>query len=321
MPDAHAPSAGRPDSGADARGPSGENPDTGADVVLYERRGPVAHVTLNRPRYRNAQNSAMTYALDTAFYRAAEDPGVKVVVLGGAGDHFSAGHDIGSPGRDAHLPFERRAGLWWDHCDRAGAESRFARESEVYLGMCRRWRELPKPVVAAVQGACVAGGLMLAWVCDLIVASEDAFFADPVVRMGIPGVEYFAHPWVMPPRVAKEFLYTGDRMTARRAHEVGMVNRVVARAELASATEELALRIARMPRMGLALAKRAVNHVEGLQGLHTGLDSVFGLHHLALAHNAETAADPLGGMDVASMKRAGTAGSAARPDATRRADG
>ncbi|MEU7136353.1 enoyl-CoA hydratase [Streptomyces sp. NPDC046261] len=273
-------------------------------TVLYERRAPLARITMNRPEYRNAQNSAMTYALDRAFYRAADDDEVKVIVLAGAGEHFSAGHDIGTPRRDAHLPFERRAGLWWDHSDKEGAEQRFARESEVYLGMCRRWRELPKPVLASVQGACVAGGLMLAWVCDLIVASEDAFFADPVVRMGIPGVEYFAHPWVMPPRVAKEFLYTGDRMSARRAYEVGMVNHLVPRTELAAATDTLAGRVARMPRMGLALAKRAVNQAEDLQGLHAGLDSVFGLHHLAHAHNAETSADPLGGMDVRAMKDA-----------------
>ncbi|MFB7600379.1 enoyl-CoA hydratase [Streptomyces sp. NPDC056160] len=279
-----------------------ERPQAQDGPVRYDRQGPVATITMNRPEYRNAQNSAMTYALDRAFYRAAEDDEVKVVVLGGAGEHFSAGHDIGTPQRDAHLPFERKAGLWWDHSDKAGAESRFARESEVYLGMCRRWRELPKPVVAAVQGACVAGGLMLAWVCDLIVASDDAFFADPVVRMGIPGVEYFAHPWVMPPRVAKEFLFTGERMTAQRAHEVGMVNRVVPRAELTGQVGELALRIAGMPRMGLALTKRAVNQAEDLQGLHTGMDSVFALHHLAHAHNAETAADPLGGLDVRAMK-------------------
>ncbi|MFD7299137.1 enoyl-CoA hydratase [Streptomyces sp. NPDC059897] len=274
--------------------------------VLYEVRGRVAHVTMNRPKYRNAQNSAMTYALDSAFYRAAEDEDVKVVVLAGAGEHFSAGHDIGTPERDAHLPFERRAGLWWDHSDKRGAESRFARESEVYLGMCRRWRELPKPVIASVQGACVAGGLMLAWVCDLIVASEDAFFADPVVRMGIPGVEYFAHPWAMPPRIAKEFLFTGERMSARRAYEVGMVNRVVPRDDLAAATHDLADRVGEMPRLGLALTKRAVNQAEDLQGLHAGMDSAFGLHHLAHAHNAETAADSLGGMDVRAMKEAGT---------------
>ncbi|MEU7040894.1 enoyl-CoA hydratase [Streptomyces varsoviensis] len=287
--------------------PHGTAPGTADDeVVRYAVSGPVATVTMNRPAYRNAQNSAMTYALDRAFYRAAADDAVRVVVLAGSGDHFSAGHDIGTPERDAHLPFDRKAGLWWDHSDKAGAESRFARESEVYLGMCRRWRELPKPVIASVQGACVAGGLMLAWVCDLIVAAEDAFFADPVVRMGIPGVEYFAHPWVMPPRIAKEFLFTGERMSARRAYEVGMVNRVVPRDELADRTGELAARIADMPRMGLALTKRAVNQAEDLQGLHTGLDSVFGLHHLAHAHNAETAADPLGGMDVRAMKKAGS---------------
>ncbi|WP_030410056.1 enoyl-CoA hydratase [Streptomyces sp. NRRL S-1448] len=271
--------------------------------VRYERQGPVALVTMDRPDYRNAQNSALTYALDRAFYRAADDDEVKVVVLAGAGKHFSAGHDIGTPERDAHLPFDRKAGLWWDHSDKEGAESRYARESEVYLGMCRRWRELPKPVIAAVQGACVAGGLMLAWVCDLIVATEDAFFADPVVRMGIPGVEYFAHPWVMPPRIAKEFLFTGDRMSARRAYEVGMVNRVVPREQLQDAVRELALRIAEMPRLGLALTKRAVNQAEDLQGLHTGLDSVFGLHHVAHAHNAEVARDSLGGMDIRAMRQ------------------
>ncbi|MEU3353758.1 enoyl-CoA hydratase [Streptomyces sp. NPDC037389] len=271
-------------------------------VVRYERDGLVATVTMNRPAYRNAQNSAMTYALDTAFSEAAADDDVRVVVLAGAGEHFSAGHDIGSPGRDAHLPFPRRAGLWWDHSGKSGAEQRFARESEVYLGMCRRWRELPKPLIASVQGACVAGGLMLAWVCDLIVASEDAFFADPVVRMGVPGVEYFAHPWVMPPRIAKELLYTGDRMSARRAYEVGMVNRVVPRDGLAAETLALAGRIARMPRMGLALTKRAVNQAEDLQGLHSGLDSAFALHHLAHAHNAETSGDQLAGMDARSMR-------------------
>jgi enoyl-CoA hydratase len=273
-------------------------------VVRYERRGPVAVVTMNRPDYRNAQNSAMTYALDEAFYRAVADDDVKVIVLAGEGRHFSAGHDIGTPERDAHLSFDRRASLWWDHVGKEGADSRFARESEVYLGMCRRWREIPKPMIAMVQGACIAGGLMLAWVCDLIVASEDAFFADPVVRMGIPGVEYFAHPWAMPPRIAKEFLFTGDRMPARRAYEVGMVNRVVPRDELETQVLAVAERIAAMPRMGLALAKKAVNQAEDLQGMHAGMDAVFGLHHLAHAHNAETSADSLAGMDPRSMKAA-----------------
>ena len=181
-----------------------------ADEVLYEQRGPVALITLNRPEYANAQNSAMTYALDAAFARAVNDDDVAVLVLAGAGKHFCAGHDIGTPERDAEVSFDREAVLWWDHVGKDGADARYAREMEVYLGMCRRWREIPKPSIAMVHGACIAGGLMLAWVCDLIVAADDAFFADPVVKMGIPGVEYFAHPWVLGPRFAKEVLFTGD---------------------------------------------------------------------------------------------------------------
>ena len=273
-------------------------------TVSYERRDAVAVVTMNRPEYRNAQNSAMTYALDEAFTRAVNDDEVKVIVLAGAGDHFSAGHDIGSPGRDVDVSFERKAVMWWDHVGREGGDLRFAREMEVYLGMCRRWREIPKPTIAMVQGACVAGGLMLAWVCDLIVAAEDAFFADPVVRMGIPGVEYFAHPWMLGPRAAKEVLFTGDRFSAQRAYEWGMVSRVVPRDSLESSTLELAARISAMPRFGLALAKKAVNQSEDLMGLRAGMDSVFGLHHFAHAHNAEVSSDALAGMDARSMKKA-----------------
>ncbi|GAA4250423.1 enoyl-CoA hydratase [Dactylosporangium darangshiense] len=275
------------------------------DVVLYRTEGPVAVVTLHRPQYRNAQNSAMTYALDDAFSRAADDDEVKVVVLGGAGEHFSAGHDIGTPGRDIDVTFPRRAGLWWDHVGKPGAESRFARESEVYLGMCRRWRELPKPTIAMVQGACIAGGLMLAWCCDLIIAADDAFFADPVVRMGIPGVEYFAHPWVMGPRQAKEFLFLGERVPAERALSLGMVNRVVPRADLEASTMDIANRIATMPRLGLALTKKAVNQAEDLMGLRAGMDSVFGLHHVAHAHNAEVGGDSLAGHDARTMRDGG----------------
>ena len=277
----------------------------GDGPVRYAEQGPTAVITLNRPQYRNAQNSAMTYALDAALTRAVNDPGIAVIVLAGAGEHFCAGHDIGSPGRDADVSYERQAVVWWDHVGRDGADARYAREMEVYLGMCRRWREIPKPSIAMVQGACIAGGLMLAWVCDLIVASDDAFFADPVLRMGIPGVEYFAHPWVLGPRVAKEMLFTGDRFGARRAFELGMVNRVVPREDLADTTLALAERIAAMPAFGLALAKRAVNLCEDLMGMRPGMDSVFGLHHLAHAHNAEVSGNSLAGMDARSMKKAG----------------
>ncbi|MBO0676670.1 enoyl-CoA hydratase [Mycolicibacterium sp. S2-37] len=271
------------------------------DVVTYRVTGRTAVVTMNRPRYRNAQNSVMTYALDSALQRAVEDDDVSVIVLAGSGEHFSAGHDIGTPDRDHDIAYENRAVLWWDHVDKQAGDQRFAREMEVYVGMCRRWREIPKPTIAMVQGACIAGGLMLAWVCDLIVAAEDAFFSDPVVQMGIPGVEYFAHPWVLGPRFAKEMLYTGDRISARRAYEVGMVNRVVPRGQLAEETYALAARIGTMPRFGLALTKKAVNQCEDQMGLRNGMDSVFGLHHFAHAHNAEVGTGSLGGMDVKTM--------------------
>jgi enoyl-CoA hydratase len=278
---------------------------TEEQVVTYERRGPVAFVTMNRPDYRNAQNSQMTYALDAAFARAVDDAEVRVIVLAGAGKHFSAGHDIGTPGRDVDQSFDRKAVLWWDHVDRSGGDQRFARESEVYMGMCRRWRDIPKPTIAMVQGACIAGGLMLAWVCDLIVASDDAFFADPVVRMGIPGVEYFAHPWVMGTRAAKEFLFTGDRFDAERARELGMVNRVVPRDALEAEVGALAERIATMPQFGLALTKKAVNQAEDQMGMRNGMDSVFGLHHFAHSHNAEVSDDSLSGLDARGMRDAG----------------
>jgi len=273
------------------------------EPVRYAADNGVATITMARPEYNNAQNSQMTYALDAAFRRAVDDDAVKVIVLRGEGKHFSAGHDIGTPGRDINRPFER-AHLCWDHTNKPGGEFLYVREQEVYLNMCRRWRDLPKPTIAMVHGACVAGGLMLAWVCDLIVASDDAFFQDPVVRMGIPGVEYFAHPYEMNPRIAKEFLMTGNRMAAERAYQVGMVNRVVARDQLEATTYELAGRIAAQPRMGLALTKQAINHVEDLQGKRNAMEAVFAWHHFAHTHNELLSGDKLGGYDAKAMAEA-----------------
>ncbi|MDW3711695.1 MULTISPECIES: enoyl-CoA hydratase [unclassified Pseudomonas] len=269
-------------------------------VVQYEVQGPLALVTMQRPEYHNAQNSRMTYALDAAFRRACDDDAVKVIVLAGAGKHFSAGHDIGTPGRDVDQSFER-ASLWYDHVGKPGGEFLYAREQEVYLGMCRRWRDMPKPTIAMVQGACIAGGLMLAWVCDLIIASEDAFFSDPVVRMGIPGVEYFAHVHELNPRIAKEFLFLGERMGAERAWQMGMVNKVVPRDVLLDVTLDVARRIAQMPRLGLQLTKQAVNNAEDLMGKRATMDMVFGLHHFAHAHNELVSGDRLGGYDARAM--------------------
>lgn len=278
------------------------------DPVLYDVKDGIATVTMNRPLFNNAQNSQMTYALDAAFRRAVDDDAVRVIVLRGAGKHFSAGHDIGTPARDVNKPFDR-VHLWWDHTNKPGAEFNYAREQEVYLGMCRRWHDMPKPTIAMVQGACVAGGLMLAWVCDLIVASDDAFFQDPVVRMGIPGVEYFAHAHELNPRIAKEFLFLGERMGAERAYTMGMVNRVKPRDQLEAETYEIAARIARQPRMGLALTKQVINRAEDLQGLRATMDMAYGYHQFAHAHGEVLGNGHLGGHDARSMAAANKNGS------------
>ena len=273
------------------------------DIVLYEARDGVAWITMNRPQYHNAQNGKMTYLLDDAFKKAVADDEVKVIVLRGEGKHFSAGHDIGTPGRDVHLS-QDRVTMWYDHADKEGGEFLYVREAEAYLGMCRRWREIPKPTIAAVQGACIAGGLMLAWVCDLIVATDDAYFSDPVVRMGIPGVEYFAHPYELNPRIAKEFLFTGNKMGAERAYQMGMVNQISTRDTLMADVEALAMKIAAMPRLGLALTKQAINNVEELQGKRSAMEAAFAWHHFTHVHNDLTTGNKLGGMDAKSMAKA-----------------
>lgn len=273
-------------------------------VVLYSVDAGVATVTLNRPAYRNAQNLAMLYALDDAFKRAVLDDAVKVIVLTGSGDVFSSGHDIGSPGRDVHVQYSSRAALWPEYTKAVAAEERFAREIEIYLEMCRRWRALSKPTIAMVNGPAIAGGLMLAWVCDLITASTTAFFADPVVDMGVPGVELFAHPWELGTRLAKEMLLTGLPVTAQRAYEAGMVSLIAEPDELREKTFAIAARIAKKERFALALAKTAVNRAQDAMGYHVGIDSVFGLHQLAHSHNAEISGHGNRGVDVDDVRSA-----------------
>ena len=279
------------------------------NIVTYTADNGIAWIAMNRPRYNNAQNGRMTYELDAAFQRAVADDEIKVIVLRGEGKHFSAGHDIGTPGRDIHLSQERVTS-WYDHANKAGGEFLYVREAEAYLGMCRRWRDIPKPTIAAVQGACIAGGLMLAWVCDLIVATDDAYFSDPVVRMGIPGVEYFAHPYELNPRIAKEFLFTGNKMGAERAYQMGMVNQVSTRERLLDDVRALAEKIATMPRLGLALTKQAINNVEDLQGKRSAMEAAFAWHHFAHVHNDLTSGDKLGGFDARAMAAANKANEA-----------
>ncbi|MCB4860202.1 enoyl-CoA hydratase [Sphingobium sp. PNB] len=273
------------------------------EYVTYRVEDGVAWVMLNRPQYSNAQNYRLLGQLDDAFKRAVEDDDVKVIVLGGEGKHFSAGHDIGTPEKDSNMP-RFRTTLWWDHLNKGGAERQYVLEQDGYLGLCRRWQEIPKPMIAMVQGACIAGGLMLAWVCDLIVASEDAFFQDPVQRMAQPGVEYFAHAFELPPRVARELLLLGRRMPAQRAYQFGMVNEIFPRETLREEVAKIAAEIAQHDRFGMALTKQAFNFVEDLRGKRQAMDGVFHMHHLAHAHNQLMTGNLVGGLDAKAMATA-----------------
>lgn len=276
--------------------------------VHDETRGPVTVITMDRPAQRNAQNVELTYELDRAFHRFAQDDDAKVAVLRGRGPHFSAGHDLAQqPWESTEVP----VGMWWNPCDKPGAEWIMAYEQDAYLGMCRRWRELPKPTIAMVQGACLGGALALAWVCDLIVAAEDAFFGDPVVALGCPGIEWFAHPWMLGSRMAREFLLVGDRIDARRAYEIGMVNRVVANDQLEATAMDLAGRMASKPRFALALTKSALNQAEDAMGMREGIDGAFALHQLSHAHNINVSGSPILG-DVGTLKDGSPGGAGPR---------
>jgi enoyl-CoA hydratase len=249
----------------------------------------VRRITLDRPEARNAQNKAMTYELNRAFDAAAGDRTAKVLVLAGAGPHFNAGHDL----RDRTPIGEFDTVSTWREFDAPGAEGWMAAEHELYLQMCLRWRDFPKPTIAQVHGRTIAGGLMLMWVCDLIVAADDATFSDPTVAFGVNGVEYFAHPWELGPRKAKELLFTGDELTARDAVSLGMINRAVPVADLEAVTMAMAERIATKPSMGLKLAKQSVNQAVDAQGFRTALGAAMSLQQLGHSHNQQVHGMPI----------------------------
>lgn len=259
-------------------------------TLRYEEPVPgVVRIVLDRPEARNAQNKQMTYELNEAFDRAAQDDEVKVVVLAADGPHFCAGHDL----RDRVRITEFDTVSTWGGFGRPGAEGLMAAEEELYLQMCWRWRNLAKPTIASVHGKTIAGGLMLVWVCDLVVAADDATFSDPTVAMGVNGVELFAHPWELGARKAKELLFTGDELGAEQARQLGMVNHVVPREELARATLELATRVAAKPSFALKLAKQSVNQALDAQGQWTSHQAAFSLHQLAHSHNSQVFGMPV----------------------------
>lgn len=255
------------------------------DTICYELPAEhVARIVLNRPGTRNAQDTRMLYELNEAFDRAAQDDAIKVIILAANGDHFSSGHDLREADKIDAVVNADTVGTWCGFsCD--GAEGQMAREKEVYLGLSERWRNVAKPTIAAVQGKCISGGLMLVWPCDLIVASDDAQFMDNTVAMGLNSVEYFAHPWEVGFRKAKEMLFTADYLSADDARRLGMVNHVVPRDDLDQFALDLARNIARKPMFALKLAKESVNNAQDAQGRVAAMNSAFAMHQLAHSHN------------------------------------
>lgn len=257
---------------------------------LVARREVMQQTATGHPRPGlNLHRGPRIAVLDETLDGGVEDDEVKVVILSADGPHFSAGHDlrefaVTSGDRRGRLDGHRPVGCWGGF-DLPGIEGWMAMEEETFLGLCWRWRNLPKPTIAQVQGRAIAGGLMLVWVCDLIVAATDAEFSDPVVAFGVNGHEFFVHPWEVGPRRAKEMLFTGDAITAEDARRLGMVNHVVDAGRLSQFTLGLAERIARQPSMGLKLAKQSVNQALDAQGQWTALQSALSLHEIGHAHN------------------------------------
>jgi enoyl-CoA hydratase len=258
--------------------------------ILYDQpEANIARITLNRVEKHNAQDTRFLYELNAAFDRAAQDPEIKVIILAANGRNFSAGHDLsGIREKDTVYAQFPNVGTASRKLQEAkGAEGRMPYEEEAYLGFSERWRNIPKVTIAQVQGKCIAAGLMLAWPCDLIVASDDAQFSDVTVALGICGVEWFNHPWELGIRRAKQMLFTGDPVSAQDGKALGMVSEIYPRDQLSEKTLELARRIARQPLFALKTTKMAVNAAQDAQGRLNAMNTSFALHHLGHSHAQE----------------------------------
>lgn len=260
-------------------------PDATEDIayeqIRYDVPAPgVARITLARPDTRNAQDYLMLHELDDAFQRATTDDDVKVIVLAADGPHFSSGHDL----RNTQTGSDFEPHCMTGGYAKPGQEGSMANEEEFYLGMCWRWRNVPKPTIAQVQGKVIAGGLMLVWPMDLIVASDDATFSDPTVALAVNGHEYHSHTWEVGARKAKEMLFRGTPLSAEECRQLGMINHVVQRDALEEFTLGLASEIALMPSFGLKLAKMSVNGALEAQGQYNALRHAFALHQTAHAN-------------------------------------
>lgn len=248
--------------------------------------GAIVRILLDRPDARNAQNRGLLVELDDAFRRAEQDDTCRVVILGGNGKMFSSGHDMGSP--EAQEEFRSHPTSFIDGGTRAGAEKLMLQEWHYYFQNTLRWRNLRKITVAQVHGPVYSAGLMLMWACDLIVAAENTTFADVVgARLGMCGLEYFAHPWEFGARKTKELLLTGDSIDAEEAYRLGMVSKVFPLDELADRTLDFARRIAQLPTMTALMIKESVNQTVDNQGFFNALKACFTLHELNHSHWAQ----------------------------------
>ena len=258
--------------------------------------GKIVRITLNRVRTRNAQNRGLLVELGEAFEKAEADDEVRVVILAGAGPIFSSGHDLGSkesiaertPGPDLHPTYTGNGAT------RVGAENRMLQEWHYFFQNTLRWRNLRKITIAQVHGTVFAAGLMLMWCCDLITAAEGTEFADVVgTRLGMCGLEYFAHPWEFGPRKTKELLLTSDSLSADEAHSLGMVSKVFKPEELAEQTLQFARRIAALPTMTALMIKESVNQTMDNMGFYNSLQACFTIHQLNHSHWAEIHEDKM----------------------------
>ncbi|MGD8831918.1 MAG: enoyl-CoA hydratase-related protein [Pseudomonadales bacterium] len=225
----------------------------------------VARITVNRPEARNAQSRRLLEELDQAFARAAADRAVRVIALFGAGDHFSGGHDLGTAEERA----DREARPL-----QAGLRGRFDHSREHYVDKTLRWRNLPKPTIAAVQGYCIFAGWLVASAMDIIYAADNAMFLGA-------NFQYFSIPWDVHPRKAKEMLYESRFIDAEEARSLGLVNRVFPAADLQSATLEYAERVAGNDPFQLRMIKAAVNQMQDGQGFQAHITAAHAMHILS----------------------------------------
>lgn len=243
-------------------------------TVKYHTEGAIGVITLDRTDTHNAQNMRMILEIDQALDLAGADATVRCVILKGAGKSFSSGHDLS-------ILTDQGAGdqLEKDYlARRATPEQLYDHEADMYVGKCLRIRDFAKPTIAMVQGHCVAGGWMVASMCDLIIAADNAVFRDPVARMACCGLEIPVEFWDVGVRKAKELLFTGDALSAEEGKQLGFVNQVVPLDELETYTMAMAGRISTVPPVALKLIKKSMNSMLDGMGQSTSFHQHFVLH-------------------------------------------